>query len=364
MTAPAGHALMAGRSVVVLERQLMTNLSPSSGVYKRTISNSTLKEYQRIVLRTKAKVLEGGYLPGQNIVNPRTRSVERSAWRWFFTGMIAKNKDNEEVSKFAAKMLVKMQIAADDAQQQYRASIQRGIRHTTTTRRDTKRRSLVGLPNDWRDQMSAFVRDKYPDALSTLQVLSITGARPAELAYGVGMALNGGFAYFKIYGAKKGQWAHGNDAGHESRLITFDDALPALANLPFEAGMNTISKSRLDYVIRAACAALWPKRTGQKVLSAYSYRHAIAADLKASGLSPNDIAAFLGHRSENSQLFYGSRAAGTAGGVIDFLESVEASSPIRKSKNIAKKLPQRVKRAMRPSQVFDSNPRKNSNYMP
>jgi integrase len=331
----------------------MTNPSQGSSALKRPVHESTRKEYHRILLRTEAKVLKEGRLPGQDIINPRTRSVERSAWRWFFTRLLAGSRGDEEMRAVAVSVLLKMQIVADDAQQQYRARVQRGIRYTTTTRRNTKRRSLVGLPNNWREQMCSLVRDKYPDALSTLQVLSITGARPTELAHGVDIVLNGGFAYFKIYGAKKGQWAHGNDAGHDSRLITFDDALPALANFSFEAGMNTITKTRLDYVIRAASAALWPKRKGQKVLSAYSFRHAIAADLKASGLSPYDIAAFLGHRSEDSQLFYGSRAAGTAGGTIDFLESVEASSPIRKSKRIAKKLPQRAKQATQPPQTLD-----------
>lgn len=61
--------------------------------------------------------------------------------------------------------------------------------------------------------------------------------------------------------------------------------------------------------------------------SAYSLRHQFAANLKAAGLSPIEIAKALGHLSVKSQKRYGSRSQGQGGGIG--LIKAEATREVR-----------------------------------
>ena len=72
-----------------------------------------------------------------------------------------------------------------------------------------------------------------------------------------------------------------------------------------------------------------PISDGERVslLSAYSFRHQVSADLKAAGVEKNAIAQVLGHASERTQGRYGRPSRGQAGGGI-ILDAI-GSRPVR-----------------------------------
>jgi integrase len=167
-------------------------------------------------------------------------------------------------------------------------------------RRTGKRRSLGRLPVDWREQI--FHRcEKYALAVA---VLWITGARPAEFVTGIDVERQTDGLLFRIWGAKTS-----SDRGQPWRAIVADlQSVPA-AWLCGRLGpdgtlfVQVGDARQFCDAIRAASRRAWPGR--QSVVSPYSFRHQIAADLKASGASREKIAAALGHVHTTSQGAYG-----------------------------------------------------------
>ena len=190
----------------------------------------------------------------------------------------------------------------------------------------SKRVRLRGLPTDWRAQMFGGLgtKSKYQ---APLAVLSATGARPAELELGVKVALaTDGQLVFTIQGVK----THGGKYGQEVRILT---VRPETRETQFLAAqvraagtpMTVSAKAgALSDRTRMLSAKVFPKLT--KSVSAYVFRHQMAADLKASGMAPVDVSAALGHSVEETKRFYGAaQSARSDGGV----SKVQASRPVK-----------------------------------
>lgn len=189
--------------------------------------------------------------------------------------------------------------------------------------RHSKRTRLRGLPDDWREKMFlALDRSKYRDAVA---VLSCTGARPAELEKGVKIALTDqGHLRFTIEGAK----THGGKYGQELRVLEIavrSTEAKHLAEQVRQKGDRVISVNAgsLSDRVRHLSATVFPKL--KKPISAYVFRHQMAADLKASGMSETDVSTALGHSSDESKGHYGAAQSGRACDVL----KVNGSRPVR-----------------------------------
>ena len=160
-----------------------------------------------------------------------------------------------------------------------------------------KRKSLRGLPLDWREQMVAAA----PSTASRewMLLMAVAGVRPEEIANGIAVQPIADGVILKIKGAKI-------DRGHgqPERVVT---AHGLLALLLAESGERTINAPSANSVSLAA------GRLGRKVfgerrsnpVSAYSFRHQFASDLKASGLGGETVSAILGHAVDDTKKQYG-----------------------------------------------------------
>jgi hypothetical protein len=200
-------------------------------------------------------------------------------------------------------------------------------------RPNSKSKSIRGVDPRWREAVAAQLREP-------LQVIyliqSVCGCRSSELAEGKGvevsLAVNGQL-HFKVVGAKIG--VH---AGQPTRELTVNAQAgiaqvlakrmrqigPSLRSVELLAGMSadTYRKNVSNAAKRA-----FPERTGTKRLSAYSSRHQLKADLKASELSRQEIARAMGHSTERSASYYGKGGRGSAGGVK--LVAATAARPVK-----------------------------------
>ena len=120
-------------------------------------------------------------------------------------------------------------------------------------------------------------------------LMAVAGVCPEEIAKGIAVQPIAGGVQLKIQGAKI-------DRGHgqPERVITVHGPL---ALMLAESGERTIKAPSANSVSLAA------GRLGRKVfgdhrsnpVSAYSFRHQFASDLKASGLDSVTVSAILGH---------------------------------------------------------------------
>ena len=160
-----------------------------------------------------------------------------------------------------------------------------------------KRKSLRGLPQDWRTQMVDAAPS--PACREWMLLMAVAGVRPEEIAKGIAVQPIADGVQLKIKGAKI-------DRGHgqPERVVTVHGPL---ALMLAERGERTIKAPSANSVSVAA------GRLGRTVfgdrrsnpVSAYSFRHQFASDLKASGLDGLTVSAILGHSVDDTKKQYG-----------------------------------------------------------
>jgi len=181
--------------------------------------------------------------------------------------------------------------------------------------RTTKKRSLKGLPEDWRERLA----ERLPKYRVPYLVTACTGLRPDELAKGVDLVMeqvNGrDMIVVKIPGSKYREGL----AGQERREIAVEldgkeGSLASQLHQVMLAGATSVqieSPQLFSNAIRDAGRREWPGRKSS--LSAYSLRHQFSADLKGAGWSNEEIAVALGHRSTKTGSYYGDRRQARGG---------------------------------------------------
>jgi integrase len=220
----------------------------------------------------------------------------------------------------------------------------------------------------WRDQFwRAVVTDRFvsPDDSALIAVLMLVGCRPAEFTARLGMRVEiaelpgGPGLRVEIAGAKtapelapeavsKGQarrtlwltcktaeafWLYehiqqsGSSCLEISRTTTPRSPSGEWLSLAEQERRQT---SSLGKVVARIGSDAFPKQKGN--LTPYVFRHAVAADMKASGHFSNDtIAAALGQQSERTLQHYGRSNRGRRATSLRCQQvvRVEASSPVR-----------------------------------
>lgn len=167
-------------------------------------------------------------------------------------------------------------------------------------------------------------------------LVSVYGVRPSELTKGVRLAANGHSLRVKVAGVKV-------DAvrGQVSRTLVVSQTGAGQSGLAVrllaQHTGQTITATPAD--LKALWRALNEVQPG---LSAYSYRHARASDVKAaSGGNRKMVAEWLGHANDKSQSAYG-YSRSSRGAVA--IEAAKGSREVRSVKT----LPGQTKRPTRP----------------
>lgn len=144
-------------------------------------------------------------------------------------------------------------------------------------------------------------------------VAAITGVRPEELD-GLIVERRDNALLFTIQGAKVGV-----DKGQEWRRLTAKDDGPEFAHLwsisavPYTLKAPSLKNYRDAFSTALARAGAQVFPAGTPRMSAYVYRHALISDLKADGLSSQQISTVLGHAVTRTAAHYGRAISGIKG---------------------------------------------------
>lgn len=196
----------------------------------------------------------------------------------------------------------------------------------------SKRKGLGALMRiaEWQGVLLSQVSKDHQAAVA---VSLLSGVRPAEIAKGVIVKSTPDGISITVAGAKCGV-----NRGQASRtlLISTDSAAGRLLAELAKDGQVTITDSpkRLSDAIASAARRAWPQLRIR--VSAYSIRHAVASQLKASGVPADAIAKCLGHVATRSASSYG-RACLVGDRTPIF--GVQASAPVRDTAHLPPKPP-------------------------
>ena len=183
-----------------------------------------------------------------------------------------------------------------------RSSAFQGPSRPSEDRSNGKRPSLNNLPADWRDDVQRASNDYDRPALAAM---SLTGCRPVEVR-GIKVRQDDEHMTFEIRGAKVDQ-----DRGVKIRCISIEKS---------ELSQSQAGRDLQEWLGNRECRTVSHRgsveafreriarsadRAGHGDVTAYTYRHSEARDLKNSEISKEEIANRLGHRSERSQSVYG-----------------------------------------------------------
>lgn len=217
---------------------------------------------------------------------------------------------------------------------------------TKITRRDKthmQRQKLGRLSVDWISRVHTRTRGgKYGEAVAVGILIPV---RPEEIANRVHVKLDdSGALLFEVHGSKlrekgSGIAAHVAGIGQPMRWLTLSRVDPARqesfdwlrARVIANGGTLTVGKglsaAGMCSAFRSMSRRLFDRSKSPP--SFYALRHAACAELKASGISVQEVAQGMGHASEVSQKAYGTRSQGSGGYLIETAATVlaRAASP-------------------------------------
>lgn len=190
-------------------------------------------------------------------------------------------------------------------------------------------KSLSKLREGWQETLHSNLNDKWKSAFA---IMALTGCRPAELNdLEIHPTEQEGVFRFRIEGRKVTEFA-----GQPWRELTIDvrgaaygQALMAeIGNEPGKLEIMETAQAITKAVTRAAQRAKLIRL--DQTLPAYACRNAVASSLKAEGWPVTEVAAALGHSSDECQKFYGRANAGHKGGGGKVLD-VKTARPVRET---------------------------------
>ncbi|WP_137890328.1 site-specific integrase [Ramlibacter sp. 2FC] len=233
----------------------------------------------------------------------RTYYLRKAAMTFYATEQlkVAVERRDDALISHAAKVLLRFLRSEDpqDGAPPGKCPI------ASSKKRQSKRQSLSGLPENWRERL---VQASSGELKEWILVLAVAGVRPKEIENGVDISPVDGGARLTVLGAKTN-----NGYGQPLRVI---EVMSDLALQLAKAGARRISApsaNRVSVAIGRLGRRVFKRRAAGNV-SAYSFRHQLASDLKASGLSSVDASAFLGHAVEDTKRQYGSHSQSRGSG--------------------------------------------------
>lgn len=286
-----------------------------------TLKAETMLGYKQMY----ARLQEEERIPGSS-KKPSSRQYERAAARRMLANEILEGvKNNDDVAVAEAWVRVQqIQDLADANMQAYEDGEWTGARQ----QRNSKKASIKNLDADWRERVcEAFVSHKY---LNAVRILACVGCRPAELQIGVQVYRETNGILFIINGAKLAK-----NKGQSWREILLPLDHPIASQLAEK--VHRITKK--DKKLLTDTIGRYSAKLGFVGISAYSFRHQFASDLKASGFKKSEIAKSLGHQSVLTQQTYGNKGAGSAIVVTVHADQEPRSEVKNKINNVSNKKP-------------------------
>lgn len=300
------------------------------------VGEGSRAEYGRVYARLQREGRRAG-----TGATSQTRCVERAAYRYHAAQELHRLLQAGDTVA-AARIWSEVNAVDRAAREAKRAYEQRAEAGETVPPdlhqvKHSKRRSLRGLPPGWREALvEAAAGSKYAQAL---RVLAVSGCRPVELAVGVEVRREGGEVVIRINGAK----CRDGVSGQAWRELRYPPGHPLVDGLAEGVHRVGSAKAIANTVTHYATKAFRPRK---EAVSPYSFRHALASDLKASGRDFEEIAAAMGHQSTGTQSLYGSASGRSGGGLAP--SSIKAASAVRDTaRTAAQAMPARTKRARR-----------------
>lgn len=281
------------------------------------LADSTRAEYRRIMLRLGGAHWHD-YATAKQL---RTTGALRAAWRvsmahWLTEALRESEHAPTTETRTAARALARNYAAQLMAEKRY------ALPPKKRENSKAKRRSLAGLPSNWRNQLLEAIPSKHQLHCA---IMVLTGARPDELGKPIELrALPDSSLEILIQGAKVSDNTGAGQAWR--RLILRGGLAEQLRQAVLHKGGEITVPPKQGLGLQKAIAAA-AQRLGFQGVSAYSLRHAFSADLKAQKADPDSISLALGHVSRASKSRYGSARNGRAGQAI--LLAVEADRTLR-----------------------------------
>jgi hypothetical protein len=205
----------------------------------------------------------------------------------------------------------------------------------TSRQRQSKFRDLQFLPTGWRDRMVA-ESSASPTFGPAVALLAVCAPRPAELEAGVYLYADGPDVVVIIPGAKVT-----NESGQPWRELrirrsAFPPTVLSMLDVHGIAWIEVNRTSLRNYLLTLS-KRLWPDlRAGKRAdarpitISAYTFRHALAEELRETSWEDHDIAAALGHCAGETQRQYGRRRRrGSLAPRTTPIKAVSAARPVR-----------------------------------
>lgn len=292
------------------ERAKVLDVSGISEAIKAT-GDKTRVQYRRIV---KRRLLDSGGRPDLSNVSRSSWYPTRAALRAGLaaTYQTAKRDYDKQVKAgdlaAAAKSIQRAETALDDLEAVSNAKAPPAEKVSRSARQHLPK---AKDGTSWQ----AKVYDKASDAQKpAIAVLWATGCRPAELQHGVDVFIDkdNKTLCVRIPGAKV------NDAkasGQPVRVLAINkNSQAGRALLAVLGDKQRVQVQRKATRITKDFLAIRPKLPAGWVVSAYSFRHQAAANLKADLKDAGKVAAAMGHRSTRSQQHYGTRRQKQSGG--------------------------------------------------
>lgn len=190
-------------------------------------------------------------------------------------------------------------------------------------------KNLTKVREGWQETVYENLSEKWKTAFA---VMALTGCRPGELnGLQIRPTDKASILNFRIMGEKVNE-----KSGQEWRILEIDvrDAVGAdtlIAEIGKDGGELEIVETPqaiTKAITRAAQRAKLIRL--DQTLPAYVCRNAVASRMKADGYSVLEVAAALGHSSDECQKFYGRANAGHKGGGGKVL-SIKTARPVRET---------------------------------
>lgn len=155
-------------------------------------------------------------------------------------------------------------------------------------------------------------------------VLWAAGCRPAEVEMGVDLERTADGIIIRIPGAKVSE-----TKGQPTRAVLIDlNSEAGQALLDVMGNKTSMTVQRTAKQVGNDFTKHLKRRSGLPQVSAYSFRHQMASDLKAGSVDPVKVAEALGHASVHTQRHYGSsRKGGAVSPIINAQAEREVRTP-------------------------------------
>ena len=278
------------------------------------VALSTVREYRRVAERIDGERLAAGSAwsgPTQEIESRNSIAVRRAAWcRRAHVEVAAAIRDIRERRVAVDVAVDRLAVWVPEAERtpslpRGDITVLRGRRPTSARPIRSKRGGLKQLPEDWMGQLwHAAVGDQHRH-LDALAVLLVTGCRPAEAAWGVGVRRVATGLEVGITGAKCRE-----GAGQPWRRLTVSDdadgpAAHLLSLADAAGGVVEVHTTASPAALSMAVTRLGQDLGYQRRISAYDLRHQRCADARAAfGGDIERVSAWLGHSSTETARHY------------------------------------------------------------